>query len=95
MISKGFGRYCEKSIDTLSFLNSVSLSDKQEREYLDVAIEQLNKHQNEHNVLSELQLNLTQLAIKQKISKDGLAFLMQLNKPNMGADYGRESMTWF
>ncbi|MEX0379804.1 hypothetical protein AB3K25_09880 [Leuconostoc sp. MS02] len=85
----------KKSIDTLSFLNSVSLSDKQEREYLDVAIEQLNKHQNEHNVLSELQFNLTQLAIKQKISKDGLAFLMQLNKPNMGVDYGRASMTWF
>ncbi len=85
----------KKSIDILSFLSSVSLSDKQEREYLNNAIEQLNNHQNEHGVLPELQFNLTQLAIKQKIPKERLAFLTQLNKPNIGTDYGRASMTWF
>ena len=78
----------KKSIDILSFLSRVSLSDNN-------AIEQLNNHQNEHGVLPELQFNLTQLAIKQKIPKERLAFLTQLNKPNIGTDYGRASMTWF
>ena len=66
-----------------------------EQAVVDRAIHRLEKtHDNETIVLGALESGLRQLALQQKLSKEGLAFFTQLQKPNFAEDNGIMWSMW-
>ena len=79
---------------TLTYLQSLTLSSSTEKAFLDETLRQLKEKQNETRVLAELRSNLTLLAVKQQISKEGLDLLTALQKPNFENDLSRTFNLW-
>ncbi|MFT9372093.1 MAG: hypothetical protein ABF579_00725 [Liquorilactobacillus hordei] len=58
------------------------------------AISQIEDNANENIVLGTLKREFSQLAVQQKISKTGLTFLTELQKPDFNTAIALSTITW-
>ncbi|BAQ56502.1 hypothetical protein LBAT_0113 [Lactobacillus acetotolerans] len=76
-------------------LSNIHLANEAEQEIVNSAIANLDKKENPHIVLSNMEGQLRPLALKGKLSKEGLTLLTDLERPNFDQDVATSTMTWF
>ncbi|MFT8557488.1 hypothetical protein [Liquorilactobacillus hordei] len=85
--------WAKKEQTLLSLLKKLALNE-QEQILVNEAISQIEDNSNENIVLSTLKRGFSQLAVQQKLSKTGLTFLTEIQKPDFNTDVALASMTW-
>lgn len=63
--------------------------------HIDAAIASLDNGVYAPKVAKELKHAFNKLVLEGKISKEGLAFFTEINKPNFDVDLATSSTTWF
>jgi len=76
-------------------LSNIHLANETEQEIVSSAIANLDRKENPHIVLSNMANQLRPLALKGKLSKEGLSLLEDTERPNFDQDIARSSATWF
>lgn len=79
----------------LSMLEGVTLSRPQEQALINSAIDELSDKKNTAIVLSSLKREFGKLAMQQKLSGEGVKFLLKISKPDINVDIAKSSTTWF
>ena len=75
----------------ISMLEGITLSNSQEQALINSAIDELSDKKNTAIVLSSLKREFG----KQKLSSEGVKFLLKISKPDINVDIAKSSTTWF
>ncbi|MDF7637930.1 hypothetical protein PT285_00555 [Lactobacillus sp. ESL0791] len=79
----------------LEFLQKQTLPNANEQAIIDMAITELMHKENEYRVRQNMIDELELLAVKMKLSKEGVKLLTKLSKPDADSDIAQTSTTWF